>query len=134
MRQIPALTAEDAAIMMVAAKAEAMTKGWNVAIAVVDAGGYLIHLEKMDGAPLQSPEIATGKAFTAAISRTATKALEEVVKDRPAVVMMPGRLAIQGGVPIMVEGECVGGIGVSGVKSPEDEIVALAGRAALIGS
>jgi len=133
MRHVTILTAEDAAIMMTAAKAEAMAKGWNVSIAVVDAGGYLIHLEKMDGAPLQSADIAKGKAFTAAISRTATKALEEVVKDRPAVALMPGRLPIQGGVPIMVEGECVGGIGVSGVKSPEDEVVALAGRAALIG-
>ena len=134
MRTQHILTAEDAAIMIAASKAEAMTKGWNVAIAVVDAGGYLIHLERMDGAPLPAPAIAQGKAFTAAISKTPTKTLEEVVKDRPAVVMMPDRLAIQGGVPIIYEGECIGGIGVSGVKSAEDEIVAVAGRSALIGA
>jgi glc operon protein GlcG len=127
MRNQHALTAEDAAIIVTAGKAEAMTKGWNIAIVVVDAGGYPIHMERMAA-------IAQGKAFTAAISRTPTKALEEVVKDRPAVVMMPDRLAIQGGVPIIYEGECIGGIGVSGVKSAEDEIVALAGRAALIGA
>ncbi len=134
MRNQHALTAEDATIIVTAGKAEAMTKGWNIAIVVVDAGGYPIHMERMDGAPLQAPAIAQGKAFTAAISRTPTKSLEEVVKDRPAVVMMPDRLAIQGGVPIIYEGECIGGIGVSGVKSAEDEIVALAGRAALIGA
>ena len=62
-----------------------------------------------------------------------TKALEEVVKDRPAVALFPGRLPVQGGVPVMVDGQCVGGIGVSGVKSHEDEVVAIAGRAAVVG-
>jgi glc operon protein GlcG len=134
MRTHHALTADDAALMIAAGKAEAMINGWNIAIVVVDAGGYPIHMERMDGAPLQAPAIAQGKAFAAAISRTPTKTLEEVVKERPAVVMMPDRLAIQGGVPIIYEGECVGGIGVSGVKSHEDEVVALAARAALIGA
>lgn len=127
------LTAADAAIILTACKAEAAKNNWNVSIAVVDEGGYLIHLERGDGAPLQSPEIARGKAFTAAISRMTTKQLEDIVKERPGVALMPGRLPIQGGIPITHEGQCIGGIGVSGVKSHEDEVVALAGRAALLG-
>lgn len=131
MRTKQALTAADTRIIIAACQKEAVANKWNVSIAVVDDGGYLLHLERADGAPVQSAAIAQGKAFTAAVSRTATKALEDIVKDRPAVALMPDRLPIQGGVPIMVNGECVGGIGVSGVKSHEDEIVALAGVKAL---
>ncbi len=126
------LTAADAAIMLAACKAEANKQKWAVAIAVVDDGGYLLHLERLDGAPVQSPEIARQKAFTAAVSRMTTKFLEDTVKERPGVALMPDRLPLQGGLPIMYEGQCIGGIGVSGVKSPEDEIVAQAGLNALL--
>lgn len=132
MRTKTILTAADAATIIAAAKAEALAKHWNVSIAVTDEAGYLIHLERMDDAPLPSAEIALLKARTAAIAKAPTKALEEVVKDRPAVALMPGRLPVQGGVPIIHEGTCVGGVGVSGVKSHEDEIVAIAGREALM--
>lgn len=131
MRTKTVLSAADAVTMMAAAKAEAAKNNWLVTIAVVDEGGYLIHLERMDGAPLPSAEIAFLKAKTAAIAKAPTKALEDIVKDRPAVALMPGRLPVQGGVPIIHNGECVGGIGVSGVKSHEDEVVAIAGRDAL---
>lgn len=131
MRTKTTLSAADAVKMIAAAKAEAAKNNWLVSIAVVDEGGYLMHLERVDGAPLPSAEIAFLKAKTAAIAKAPTKALEDVVKDRPAVGLMPGRLPVQGGVPILHNGECVGGIGVSGVKSPEDEIVAIAGRGAL---
>lgn len=134
MRTKTILTAADAATIIAAAKAEAVAKNWNVSIAVTDEAGYLIHLERMDDAPLPSAEIALLKARTAAIAKAPTKALEEVVRDRPAVALMPGRLPVQGGVPIIHEGACVGGVGVSGVKSHEDEIVAIAGREALIAS
>lgn len=134
MRTKTILTAADAATIIAAAKAEAQAKHWNVSIAVTDEAGYLIHLERMDDAPLPSAEIALLKARTAAIAKAPTKALEEVVKDRPAVALMPGRLPVQGGVPIIHEGACVGGVGVSGVKSHEDEIVAIAGRDALMAS
>lgn len=134
MRTKTILTAADAATIIAAAKAEAQAKHWNVSIAVTDEAGYLIHLERMDDAPLPSAEIALLKARTAAIAKAPTKALEEVVKDRPAVALMPGRLPVQGGVPIMHESACVGGVGVSGVKSHEDEIVAIAGREALLAS
>ena len=108
-------------------KVEAEKNKWNVSIAVVDDGGFLVHLERLDGAVGQSAGIATLKAQTAAMARTPTKALEDVVKERPATGAFPGRLSVQGGVPILVQGECVGAVGVSGVKSYEDEQVAKAG-------
>ena len=132
MRTKTTLTAADAVTIITACKAEAAKNNWLVSIAVTDEAGYLIHLERLDGAGLPSAEVATLKARTAAISKAPTKALEDVVKERPAVGLMPGRLPVQGGVPIIHNGECVGGIGVSGVKSHEDEIVAIAGREALL--
>ena len=132
MRTKSTITASDAVTILAACKAEAEKNQWKVSIAVVDEGGYLLHLERADGAPLPSAEIAQLKAKTAAIAKTPTKALEDVVKERPAVGLMPGRLPVQGGLPIIYKGECVGGIGVSGVKSPEYEIVAKAGLDALL--
>lgn len=131
MRTKLSLAAAEAVTIMKAAKAEAIKNNWLVSIAVVDDAGMLLHLERMDGAGPQSPEVAMLKAKTAALAGVPTKTLEDVVKDRPAVALFPGRLPVQGGVPVIVDGTCVGGIGVSGVKSHEDEIVALAGRAAL---
>jgi uncharacterized protein GlcG (DUF336 family) len=117
--------------MVDACKVAAVSNKWNVSISVVDEGGYILHLVRLDDAPLPSAEIATLKARTAALTRQATKDLEDLVKERPATAMFPGRLSIQGGVPIIHEGQCLGGIGVSGVKSPEDEQVALAGLTTL---
>ena len=131
MRTKTTLTADDAANIMTAAKAEAMAQGWNVSIAVVDDAGMLLHLERMDGAGAQSPEIATAKAFTAAMSKAPTKMFEDLVKERPGMLRFPGRLPLQGGVPVIHHGECVGAIGVSGVKSHEDEIIAIAGQKAI---
>jgi glc operon protein GlcG len=131
MRQKFSLTSDEARAIVTAAKLEAVRHEWKVSIAVVDEGGYLLHLERMDGAPLSSPEIAALKARTAALARVPTKFLEDVSKERTATIMFPGRLPVQGGVPILYAGECVGAVGVSGVKSPEDEQVAMAGLTAL---
>ena len=131
MRNKPCLTASDAQKIVAACKVEAEKNKWNVSIAVVDEGGYLLHLERLDGAQGQSAGIALLKAQTSAAARNFTKALEDVVKERPATGSFPGRLAVQGGVPIMHQGECVGAVGVSGVKSHEDEQVAKAGVAAM---
>jgi glc operon protein GlcG len=131
MRSKFCITADDANKIVVAAKAEARKNNWNVTIAVVDDGGFLVHLERLDGAPAQSATIATAKAWTAAATRTPTKALEDIVKERPATAVFPGRVAVQGGLPIVHQGECVGAVGVSGVKSHEDEQVAKAGLEAL---
>ena len=135
MRTKHVLTGEDAATIITAAKAEAMTQNWNVSIAVVDDAGFLIQLERMDGAGLASPEIATRKAKTSALHKQPTKVFEEMVKDRPAFggLFPADRVAVQGGIPVLKDGQVVGAIGVSGVKSNEDEIVALAGRKALAG-
>lgn len=131
MRNKPTLTSADARIMIAAAKKEAEKNNWMVSIAVVDEGGYLIHLERMDDAVLQSPDIATRKARTAALSQRPTKALEDMTKDRPVMMVFPDRLPLQGGLPITHENHCVGAVGVSGVKSHEDEQIAAAGIAAL---
>jgi glc operon protein GlcG len=133
MRTKTVLTAADAHTIMTACKAEAAAQKWNVSIAVVDDAGYLLLLERMDGAGVQSPEIATRKAKTSALSRMTTKVLEDMVKDRPSFLLMPDRLPLQGGIPVIHEGETVGAIGVSGVKSHEDEQVAEAGHKALLG-
>jgi len=125
------LTLADAKKMMASCQKAAEENNWNVSIAIVDEGGYPICLERLDGAGLPSAEIAILKARTAALSRVPTKALEDVAKDRPATTTFPGRLPVQGGLPILYQGSCVGGIGVSGVKSHEDEIVASAGLAVL---
>lgn len=133
MRTKTILTADDCKTILPACHAEAQKNGWKVSIAVVDEAGYLLHLERQDGAPLQSAEIARRKAFTAAVSRMSTKTLEDMVKERPAMALMPDRLPLQGGIPLVKDGEVVGAIGVSGVKSPEDEIIAEAGKKALLG-
>lgn len=131
MRTKPSLTVSDAQQMIAASKAEAEKNNWKVSIAVVDEGGYLLQFERADGAPLPSADIAIGKARTSALSRVHTKQLEDVVKERPALVTFPGRVPVQGGVPLFFNNECVGAIGVSGVKSHEDEQVALAGSKVL---
>jgi glc operon protein GlcG len=131
MRSRPALTASDVQKMVAACKAEAEKHKWNVAIAVVDDAGYLLYLERLDGAGPMTAEVATSKASTAAVSRRSTKFWEDRVKDRPVFLKFPGNLPIQGGVPIMYQGECVGAIGVSGVQSHEDEQIANAGIGAL---
>jgi len=131
MRSRPTLTLSDADRLVTAARTDAERRGWSVAIAVVDDGGYLLRLDRLDGAGLQTSEIAMMKARSAALSRMPTRRLEEVVKERAGMLGMPNRLAVQGGLPIMHQGECVGGIGVSGVQSHEDEEVAAAGLAAL---
>ena len=91
MRTKMCLSLEDANKIVAAAKAEARKNNWNVTIAVVDDGGFLVHLERLDGAPAQSATIATAKAWTAAATRTPTKTLEDMVKERPATVAFPGQ-------------------------------------------
>jgi uncharacterized protein GlcG (DUF336 family) len=134
MRMKPCLTAEDARRILDAARVEAERNQWNVSIAVVDDGGALLVLERLDGAFPHTAEIATRKAWTAAAVRAPTKVLEDMVVERPALVGFPGQLRVQGGLPILVGGECVGAVGVSGVASRDDEQIARAGVEALAGT
>jgi glc operon protein GlcG len=131
MRSRPALTNSDVQKIVAAGKAEAAKNKWNVTIAVVDDAGTLLYLERLDGAGPLTAEVAAGKAKTAAITRRPTKFWEDRIKERPAFLKFPDSLPIQGGVPILYQGECVGAIGVSGVQSHEDEQVANSGVAAL---
>ena len=130
MKTKPALELADVKSIAAAAEAEALKHNWAVSIAIVDDGGHLLSLIRGDGAPPVSAEIAEMKAHSAAVARRSTKVSEDRIASRPALVKMPV-LPVQGGVPILHEGQCVGGIGVSGVASHEDEQVANAGLAAL---
>jgi len=121
------LTLEDANKIMAACKKEAEANNWKVSIAIVDDGGYLLQFERLDGAIIPSVDIARGKARAAALTKLPTKLLEDGVKDRPALLTFPDRIPVQGGLPIIYNGECIGAVGVSGVKSAEDEQVAAAG-------
>jgi len=131
MKTKPCLMLDDCKKMITACEAEARHNDWNVVIVVVDDGGHLLMLERMDGATPANAEIAMQKGRTAALSRCSTKVWEErIVAGRMSTLSMP-LLAVQGGIPLMYQGECVGGIGVSGVQSPQDEQIAKAGAAAL---
>ena len=131
MRIKPCLTSADVKKMIAASIAEAERNGWKVTVAVVDDAGALLGLERMDGAPAVSATAAPGKATTSALTKQSTKFWEDRVKERPAFATFGIGLLIQGGVPIIHDGECVGAIGVSGVTSVQDEQVAQAGLAAL---
>jgi len=132
MRNRPTLTSTEVQAMASACKAEATRNGWNVSFAIVDEGGFLLYFERMDDArhPLTA-EVAIEKARTAALLRRPTKVWEDGVKDRLGLLRFPHLMPLQGGMPITVNGECVGAIGVSGVHSSEDEKIATAGVAAL---
>ncbi len=127
MKTKPCLTLDDCRKMASACAAEARRNNWEVVIAITDDGGHLLMLERMDGATPANAEIAVQKSRSAAISRRSTQVWEQRIKDgRMSMLKMPV-LPVQGGIPVMHQGVCVGGIGVSGVASHEDEQIAQAG-------
>ena len=126
------LSLEAAEKVIAAAKIEAKANHWKMVIAVVDDGGNLISLERMDGAQLGSLEVAAGKAKTALNFLRPTKAWEEVAKTRPSIVTLtPNSTLIEGGMPIIYQGQVIGAIGVSGASSVQDAQVAEVGVRAL---
>jgi glc operon protein GlcG len=126
------LTSEDTARVMDAAIAEASKHNWPVAIAIVDDGGHLLRFARLDGTPPVSAYIAPEKARAAALGRRETKVYEDMINQgRTAFLSAPLQGMLEGGVPIIAEGQVVGAVGVSGVKSSEDAQVAKAGIAAL---
>lgn len=131
MRHKPCLTSSDVHKMAAACRAEAEKHKWNVTIAITDDAGVLLYLDRLEGAGPTTAEVATAKAKTSAITKRPSKFWEDRLKDRIGFLNFPGVLHIQGGLPIMYEGECVGAIGVSGVQSFEDEQIAKAGIDAL---
>jgi glc operon protein GlcG len=133
MKQQPQLEFTDVKRIAAAAEAHALQKNWAVTIAIVDAGGHLLWLQRLDGAAPISAQIAPAKAHTSALGRRESKVYEDMINGgRVSFLSAPGLAGtLEGGVPIMVDGEVVGAVGVSGVKSSEDVEIAKAGIAAL---
>lgn len=123
----------DVKAIAAAAEAEALANKWAVTIAIVDEGGHLLWLQRLDGAPAISAHIGPAKAHTAALGRRETKGYEDIINGgRYAFLTVPEvKGMLEGGVPIMKDGFCLGAVGVSGVKSNEDVQIAKAGIAAL---
>ena len=132
MKTRPVLTLEDCVKISAAAEAEARRNSWNVCIAILDDGGHLMHFVRMDGATPANAGIAVEKGRTAAISRRSSGKWQDIVKSgRTEMIKMPGILPVQGGMPIVADGTCIGAVGVSGVQSDQDEQIAQAGIDAL---
>lgn len=126
------LTLAEAKRVAAAAAREAERNGWSVVIAIVDDCGILVYLERLDGTQPASSEIAQSKARAAALFRRPTKALEDLVAGgRVAMLSLPEITPVEGGLPLVYEGQIVGAVGVSGVQSFQDGLVAKAGAEAL---
>jgi uncharacterized protein GlcG (DUF336 family) len=125
-----ALSIDDAKAIANACRACAVQNGWNVVIAIVDDGGHTMYLERLDGTQKASSVVAQEKAKTALLFKRPTQAIEAVVaKGRNVMMMLPGATPIEGGLPLVRDGQFVGAIGISGVQSHEDGVVAAAGVA-----
>ena len=133
MKTKPTLEAADVKAIMAAAEAEALKNQWAVTIAIVDDGGHLLALQRLDGAPPVSAHIAPAKANTAAMGRRESKVYEDVINQGRTSFLSAPHLQgmLEGGVPVMKDGQCLGAVGVSGVKSSEDVQIARAGIAAI---
>ena len=133
MKNTYALEIADVKKIAAAAEAGALKNNWAVTIAIVDEGGHLLWLQRLDGAPAISAHIAPAKAHTAALGRRESKVYEDVINGgRTSFLSVPVIAGmLEGGVPVLKDGQCLGAVGVSGVKSSEDAQVARAGIAAL---
>lgn len=129
----PVLDSTDIRAIAAAAEAEALRNQWAVTIALVDDGGHLLWLQRLDGAAPISAYLAPEKARTAAMGRRESRVYEEMINAGRFAFLSATRLEgmLEGGIPIMIAGQCVGAIGVSGVKSAQDAEIARAGIAAL---
>ena len=127
-----ALEVEDVQAALDAAKAEAVKNGWIVSISVVDDGGHPLGFIRLTEAPPVTAQISYGKARTAALARRESKFYEDTIKNGRTAFLSVDLTTLEGGVPVMVDGQCVGAIGVSGVKSDQDAQIANAGVQAII--
>ena len=127
------LESADVKAIAAAAEAEALKNHWAVTVAIVDDGGHLLSLQRLDGAAPISSHIAPEKAKTAALGRRESKIYEDVINGgRVSFLSAPEiKGMLEGGVPIVKDGQCLGAVGVSGVKSNEDAQIAKAGIAAI---
>ena len=133
MKSKAVLELADVKAIAAGAEAEAIKNNWAVTIAIVDDGGHLLWLQRLDGAPPLSSHIGPAKAHTAALGRRETKVYEDIINGgRTAFLTAPDvKGLLEGGVPILKDGQCIGAVGVSGVKSNEDVQIAKAGIAAI---
>ncbi len=133
MKSTHLLELADLKAIAAAADAEALKNQWAVTIAIVDAGGHLLWLQRLDGAAPISAQIAPAKAHTAALGRRESRIYEEVINGGRMSFLSAPQIQgmLEGGVPIMKDGTCLGAVGVSGVKSSEDAQIARAGIAAI---
>lgn len=130
------ITLEQARMVAAAARAEAVKNGWCMVVAIMDPGGHLVLLERMDNAQFGSVQVAQDKALSAVAFRRPTKAFHDMVAaggEGVRMLVMSGAMPIDGGLPILVDGAVIGGIGLSGGTSAQDGLVAQAGLAALVG-
>lgn len=122
------LTLADAKAIAAAAEAEALKNQWRVTISVLDDGGNLLYLQRLDDAPVGSVTVSQEKARTAFLFKRTTKSIEEAIAGgRTVMLALPGATPIEGGLPLLHEGRVVGAIGVSGVQSSQDAQIAQAG-------
>jgi uncharacterized protein GlcG (DUF336 family) len=130
----PFLSLDDVKRIAAASEAEALKNRWAVTIAIVDDGGHLLWLQRLDGAAPVSSHIAPAKARTAALGRRESKTYEDMINQGRVSFLSAPTIEglLEGGVPVLVDGHCVGAVGVSGVKSSEDVQIAKAGIAAVV--
>ena len=135
MKTKPCLTLDDCKKIAAGCEAHAQAHQWAVSFSIVDDGGHLLWMQRLDGAGPSTVRVSEGKARTASWAKKPSKHFEDMVnKDgRISATMMPDLLHMEGGMPILVDGQCVGGVGVSGVKSSDDAAIAEAGIKALLG-
>ena len=131
----PFLSLADVKRIAAASEAEALKNQWIVTIAIVDDGGHLLWLQRLDGAAPVSAHIAPAKARTAALGRRESKVYEDMINQGRTSFLSAPEIEglLEGGVPVMIDGHCVGAVGVSGVKSSEDAQIAKAGIGAVVG-
>ncbi|WP_312547648.1 heme-binding protein [Massilia sp.] len=134
MQTKPMLTLDDVKTIAAAAEAEAVKNNWPVTIAIVDDGGHLLWLQRLDGVAPISAHIAPQKAKTAALGRRESKIYEDIINNGRVSFLSAPEIEgmLEGGVPVVVDGHVIGAVGVSGVKSTEDAQIAKAGIAALV--
>ncbi|MFQ7898479.1 heme-binding protein [Stutzerimonas degradans] len=132
MKSKAVLSQSEVATILAAARAEAQANGWAVTIVVADDGGHPLALERLDGCAPIASYIATEKARSSALGRRETKGYEDMVNNgRSAFLSAPVVCSLEGGVPVVVDGQVIGSVGVSGVTAAQDAQIAKAGVAAL---
>lgn len=127
----PFLSLSDAQRITATATEKAVAEGWNVVIVILDDGGNMISLQRMDGVQAGSIEVAQAKAKSAVFFKRPTKVFEDAMKAEGGarIATLPNAVGVEGGLPIFKDGVIVGSIGVSGVTSAQDGIIAAAGVA-----